>query len=147
MARFAIRIIGHRKIKWDDGLVLLATIELIAAFGLLLKVLNSLYLVEAMNQKVAYPFREDLHSLLRLTTWAYSFSALNWTAVYTVKLTFMYFFHVLILGLSQRITRLYWTTLCIQVISWIYTVVNPFIICGHFGASACQYLVIQTLFI
>ncbi|KAF1993621.1 hypothetical protein P154DRAFT_557648 [Amniculicola lignicola CBS 123094] len=136
--RIGIRIFGGRRIRWDDILVILAAVFLTVAFGLLLKLLDTLYLIEAMNKKTAIPFREDIPNILELGKWAAVFATMNWSAVYVVKFAFMYFFHTLVVGLSKRIGRFFWTTLGILIVCWIYTVCNAFIICPHFGADAAK---------
>ncbi|XXH05028.1 hypothetical protein Hte_011452 [Hypoxylon texense] len=137
-ARLGIRIFGRRNIGWDDGLVLFATMALIVAFSVCLRLLNTLYLVEAMNKKAAVPFQEEIPDILDLSKWATVFAAMNWTAVYMVKFAFMNFFHVLIKGMSPRITRFYWATVGISIICWLYTILGPIIICPHFGASSAK---------
>lgn len=138
LARFAIRIFGGRKIKWDDGFVLISCIFLIASFVCVHKLLNTFYLVEAMNQKIAIPFREDVPAILEVPKWAFMFSVFTWTSLYFVKFAFMYFFYPLTLGLSIRIMRFYWVTVGFLVVCWIYAVVNFAVICPHFGADAGQ---------
>lgn len=138
LARFSIRIFGGRKISWDDGLVLLSSMCLIIAFSVCHRLLSTFYLIEAMNKKVAGPFREDIPQILDVAKYAFVFAIFNWTSVYLIKFTFMYFFHVLTIGLSVRITRFYWATLGIIVICWVYTVINFPIICPYFGAEAGQ---------
>lgn len=136
LARFAIRVFKRRKVLLDDGFVLFATMTLIAAYGLCLHLLPNLYLVEAMNRgTIKFPFREELPGLLNTVKYATAFAAMNWTSVYMVKFAFMYFFHPLIAGLSKRVTQFFWTTVALLVVFWIYTVLNPIIICPHFGAN------------
>ncbi|KAF2812735.1 uncharacterized protein BDZ99DRAFT_487147 [Mytilinidion resinicola] len=137
LARFAIRIFGRRQIRWDDGLVFLATIALIVAFGVCLKLLETLYLVEAINKKAAFPFREDMPKMLDLVKWLAVFAIMNWTSVYMVKFAFMYFFYTLFWGLSLKTVRIYCTSVGLLIVCWMYTVVNP-IICPHFGANAAK---------
>ncbi|RYP91330.1 hypothetical protein DL770_002564 [Monosporascus sp. CRB-9-2] len=62
---------------------------LVAAFGVCLKILGMLYLVEAMNKEVVFPFQEDTPQILDLTKWATIFVAMNWTSVYSVKFDFL----------------------------------------------------------
>jgi hypothetical protein len=139
LTRFAIRIFKRRRVRFDDGLVLIATMALIAAYGLCLNLLPRLYLVEAINKKkIPFPFLEEIPVLLSTLKWATIFAAMNWTSVYMVKFAFMYFFHPLIVGLSRRVTRFYWTTVVLLAVFWIYTVLNPVIICPHFGADIAK---------
>ena len=136
--RFAIRIFGGRKIRWDDGLVLVSSLCLTVAFACVHKALNPFYLVEAINQRKTIPFREDIPAILDIPKWAFIFSIFGWNSIYLVKFAFMYFFHGLTLGLSVRVVRFFWITAGFLVIAWIYAVVNFVVICAHFGADAGQ---------
>ncbi|KAI1391050.1 uncharacterized protein F4822DRAFT_171120 [Hypoxylon trugodes] len=137
VARFGIRFFGHRKIGWDDGFVLLAAIGLAAGFGVCIKMLNVLFLVEAINKKVvAFPFQEEVPQILEVTKWSAIFAVTSWTSVYLVKFAFMNFFYALIQGMPSRITRFYWSTVGISIVCWIYTVSSFFIVCPHFGADS-----------
>ncbi|KAH3996200.1 hypothetical protein HBH98_116440 [Parastagonospora nodorum] len=138
LARFAIRIFGGRKIKWDDGFVLISCICLIISFACVHKLLNTFYLVEAMNQKMVIPFRDDIPAILDVPKWAFMFSVFTWTSLYFVKFAFMYFFYPLTLGLSIRTLRLFWVTVGFLVVCWVYAVVNFAVICPHFGANATK---------
>jgi len=136
--RFAIRIFGGRKIRWDDGLVLVSSLCLAVAFACVHKALNPFYLVEAINQRKTIPFREDIPAILDIPKWAFIFSIFGWNSIYLVKFAFMYFFHGLTLGLSVRVVRFFWITAGFLVIAWIYAVVNFVVICAHFGADAAK---------
>lgn len=148
LVRFVIRTSRHRGLGWDDGLVSLAAIFLIVAMGICLKLLNTLYLVEAINKGKTIPFAEELPDLLGLLKWATIWAAMNYSAVYFVKFSFLYFFRVFLKGLSERITKFYWTSFGITVICWLYTILSPIIICPHFGADSGMlslFLVLSTL--
>jgi hypothetical protein len=136
LARFAIRIFGGRKIRWDDGFVLVSCLCLIVAFVCVHKLLNTFYLIEAMNQRKTIPFREDIPAILDTPKWAFIFSTFNWTSLYLVKFAFMNFFHTLTRGLSVKIMRFYWITVGFLVLCWIYAVINFVVICPHFGTDA-----------
>lgn len=120
--------------------MLLAGTSLVVAFGICLRLLDTLYLVEAMNKGLAIPFQEEIPQILDLIKWATIFAAMNWTSVYMVKFAFLNFFYTLIQGLPKRITRLYWATVGISIICWIYTVLDPIIICPHFGADSGKFI-------
>jgi hypothetical protein len=138
LARFSIRIFGGRKIQWDDGLVLLSSLCLMIAFGVCHKLLNTFYLVEALNKQLTIPFREEFPHILDVAKWAFIFSSFNWTSIYLVKFTFMSFFHILTLGMSKRIMRYFWATVGILVVCYVYSVLNFAVICPHFGADVGQ---------
>lgn len=68
----------------------------------------------------------------------HAFFALTWTAIYSVKISFLVFFKKLIQGVS-KIQTFFWTVGVIITLSWIFVVVEPVIICQHpnqsFGTS------------
>ncbi|KAF2742644.1 hypothetical protein M011DRAFT_529752 [Sporormia fimetaria CBS 119925] len=138
IARFAIRLFGRRKIQLDDALVLLAAMMLAVAFAVVMKITDTMYLIEAMNKKVTIPFREEIPDVLDVIKWAFIFAAMNWTSVYLVKFAFMAFFRPLVFGSSRRLKQYYWAIIGILAVSWVYTIINPFIICPHFGIEASK---------
>ncbi|KAJ2985974.1 hypothetical protein NUW58_g5251 [Xylaria curta] len=136
VVRLAIRIFGRVPWRLDDGLVMIAAALLASGFATCLHNLDSLYLIEALNKGVAFPFQEELPMIQNLQKWATVTASIVWTSVYVVKFAFLYFFHTLVHGMPKRITRFYWATVGLTVIFWIYTVLNSVIICPHFGADA-----------
>jgi hypothetical protein len=135
--RFFIRIFGRRNIQWDDGLVLLATITLATSHGILFHMLNSLYLQQAIRSRIIIPFREDIPRMIDLSGWMRAQTILNMTSFYLIKVSFMAFFYPLILGHSMRVKRFYWSTVGMLALSWLYTFLNPFIVCPYVGADIC----------
>lgn len=117
-----------------------AAITLAAAYGVLVATLDRLYLTEAISKSLVIPFREEIPEILDITKWATPFDFLTWTSVYMVKFAFQYFFYTLTKGMRRSITILYWTTVGITFVSWIYTVLCTIIVCPHFGADAGKYL-------
>ncbi|TRX90304.1 hypothetical protein FHL15_008849 [Xylaria flabelliformis] len=77
VVRLAIRIFGHVPWSLDDSL-------------------NSIYLLEAINKGVVFPFQEDLTNILSIQKWSTNTAFLVWTSVYLVKFAFLYFFHTLV---------------------------------------------------
>ncbi|KAI0545254.1 hypothetical protein F4679DRAFT_588663 [Xylaria curta] len=139
VVRLAIRIFGHVPWSLDDGLVVTAAALLASGFATCLRNLDNIYLIEAINKGVAFPFQEDLTNILSIQKWSTITAFLVWTSVYLVKFTFLYFFHILVWGMPRKITVLFWSTVGLCVIFWIYTILEPVIICPHFGADAGEY--------
>ncbi|KAK8033966.1 integral membrane protein [Apiospora marii] len=138
MSRLAVRIFGKREFRWDDGFVLAAAVTLAAAFGVTTATIDRLYLTEAISRRLVVPFREEIPQVLELTKWATSFDFLTWTSVYMVKFAFQYFFFTLTRSMQRSITILYWSTVGITVVSWLYTVLCTIIVCPHFGADSVK---------
>ncbi|KAI0377023.1 hypothetical protein F5Y04DRAFT_292257 [Hypomontagnella monticulosa] len=140
ISRFIIRIFGRLRIRLDDGLVLLAAAMLAVAFAACLQELDALYVLEALNKKIIVPTADELPLISNVQKWSIIFATFNWTSVYLVKFAFLYFFHTLVQGMPRWIVRFFWMTVCLSVVFWVYTVLNPIIICPHFGneASKCN---------
>lgn len=98
--------------------------------------LDRLYLTEAFSRGLVVPFREEIPYILDITKWATPFDFLTWTSVYMVKFAFQYFFYTLTKNMRLSITILYWTTVGITLVSWIFTVLCTIIVCPHFGADS-----------
>ncbi|KAI0857390.1 hypothetical protein F4860DRAFT_517974 [Xylaria cubensis] len=138
VVRLAIRIFGHVPWSLDDGLVVTAAALLASGFAACLHNLNSIYLLEAINKGIVFPFQEDLTNTLSIQKWSTITAFLVWTSVYLVKFTFLYFFHTLVWGMPRGITILYWSTVGLSITFWILTILRPVIICPHFGADAAK---------
>ncbi|KAI0425061.1 hypothetical protein F5Y09DRAFT_322637 [Xylaria sp. FL1042] len=138
ITRFVVRIFGRLRTRLDDGLVLLSVIALASSYAACMQELNGLYLLEAINKHLVIPLPEELPEISSIQKWSTIFAALNWTSVYLVKFTFLYFFYILVQGLGRRIKTLYWITVGLCVVFWIYTVLDPVIICPHFGADSVK---------
>ncbi|KAI1738017.1 hypothetical protein F4680DRAFT_450415 [Xylaria scruposa] len=138
VVRLVIRIFGHVPWSLDDGLVVTSAALLASGFATCLHKLDTIYLIEAINKGVAFPFQEDLANILSVQKWSTITAFLVWTSVYLVKFTFLYFFHILVRGMPRKIRVFFWSTVGLSVAFWIYTVLEPLIICPHFGADAAK---------
>ncbi|KAI1175948.1 hypothetical protein F4777DRAFT_548558 [Nemania sp. FL0916] len=138
VTRLVVRILGRVPWRLDDGLVILAAALLASGYATCLHNLDSLYLIEALNKGVVFLFQEELPKILSIQKWSTISAFLIWTSVYLVKFTFLYFFHTLVQGMPRKITTFFWSTVCLTVVFWIYTVLDPIIICPHFGADAIK---------
>lgn len=118
---------------------------LAVAFSACLKSLDAIYLAQALQGGKIFPLPEEYPMLLKVTQWAVIFGFTNWTAVYMVKYAFQYFFYTLIYAMSKGIIRLYWTTVGVVTVSWLYTIVNPIIVCPYFGAETGESLNLVSL--
>ncbi|KAH7303052.1 hypothetical protein B0I35DRAFT_447282 [Stachybotrys elegans] len=140
LVRFIIRA-RSRRLRWDDGLVLIASAFLAAAFGLCLDlILPTLYLIEALNAGLVFPFREEFADMITFSEWAAIWAAMNYGAIYFVKFAFLSFFHVLVRDMPRKVTVFYWASVGFTVACWIYTVLSLIIVCPHFGAEYTQCL-------
>jgi len=58
-----------------------------------------------------------------------------WTAIFLVKFSFLAFFRQLTAQVYD-VHRCYWVVVALTVLSWMTTVVEPFIMCPWFGLDA-----------
>ncbi|GAW20773.1 hypothetical protein ANO14919_102840 [Xylariales sp. No.14919] len=114
------------------------TLALASSYATCLHNLGALYLVEAVNEGVTLPFLEELPRIIEIPKWSATTSALDWTSVYLVKMTFLYFFHTLVQGLPRRIIIFYWAAVAFSFVFWIYSTFTSIIVCPHFGADSAK---------
>lgn len=60
----------------------------------------------------------------------HAFLALSWTSIFAVKFSFLVFFRKLI----DRVTKIhtfYWMVVIITLLSWLFMVVEPLMLCHH----------------
>ncbi|KAI1165530.1 hypothetical protein F5B18DRAFT_649488 [Nemania serpens] len=138
VVRLVARIFAHVPWRLDDGLVITAAALLASGFATCLHNLDNIYLLEAINKDVVFPFQEDVSNILSILKWSTITTFLVTTSLYLVKFTFLCIFHTLVQGMPRRITRFFWLTVGLSVIFWIYTILGPVIICPHFGADAAE---------
>ena len=82
----------------------------------------------------------QLEYLLEIsTTKIHAFLAFIWTTIFAVKFSFLAFFKKLIERVS-KIHTYYWIVVAITAVSWPFLVVEPFILCHHFGFEAGRVL-------
>lgn len=88
--RTILRIYFYRRLVLDDAFLLFACVTLTAAFFILYIAIGPLYLVEELGNGVPNP-QIHLYQVLRLTH-----RALVWTAIFSVKLSFLSFFREIV---------------------------------------------------
>lgn len=140
--RMAIRLTYQKKLRLDDAFLILAAACLCVATGILYHITYFLYMhaasllaPEAMGEVFAH-FGE----LLNLQKKVYPLLAMLWTATFAVKGCFLAFMHPLIWHISRRVKWYFWFVVGFCIISWMFVIVDPFIICPYFGADARKYL-------
>lgn len=140
LARMAIRLTYQKQLRLDDAFLILATACLCVGTGILYHITYFLYMhaaallaPEALGEIFAY-FGE----LLNLQKKVYPLLAMLWTATFSVKACFLVFMHPLVWHISRVVKWYFWFVVGFSIVSWMFVIVDPFIICPYFGADAIQ---------
>lgn len=134
IARVVVRIYARRSLYLDDYIVLIGVMCLCAATGLVYKGLDKYFRGHALaNDPSLFTLSPNQIDEL-LKPYLFVYTALVWTAIFAVKFSFLAFFK----KLTERMTNIhtyYWIVVVIIVISWLFIMVEPFIICPQFGSN------------
>lgn len=134
MARVGFRIHAHRSLYLDDCITLVGAMCLSAAIGILYKKCDYFFLLDALGSDsslISHVSADQINDLFE-TPYAifYVFYVLIWTTIFAVKFSFLVFFKKLI----NRVTKIhiyYWTVVIITLLSWLYAVLEPLVVCSH----------------
>ncbi|KAK4234051.1 hypothetical protein C8A03DRAFT_18982 [Achaetomium macrosporum] len=141
LARAGIRWSTRRALFLDDYLLFAAALFLSGATGLMYNICDNLYLSTAIRLDTTIVFRLDSQRLNDLVNNAvqenHSFLIIAWTATFLVKFSFLGFFKQLIWKVS-KIQRYYWAVVAITVVSWMFLISEPFILCSDFGFDSLK---------
>lgn len=114
--------------------MLFGTLCLCAAIGILYEVCDVIFLSDVLviNPSLFVKASPEQIKLLLETPHAidHAFFALTWTTVFAVKLSFLIFFKKLI----NRVTKIhiyYWIVGIITCLSWLFSILEPLILCKH----------------
>lgn len=137
----AIRVTYQKQLRLDDAFLFFAVACLCAATGILYHICYFLYLHSAavLAPEVLPEVLAKYNELIGLQKKVYPFLALIWTTTFAVKACFLAFMRPLVWHISRALNWYYWSIVVFCIISWAYTVADPFIICPYFGVDASQY--------
>lgn len=65
-----------------------------------------------------------------------SFVVLAWTAIFCAKFSFLALFRLLIVAVTGRIKTYFWFVVGSTALTWVFVVVEPFILCPYFNEQA-----------
>ena len=134
IVRLALRIFTRNKLQLGDYLVLFGLACLGAATYLIYDFARMIFLSNAVRlDPSVIPTFGEIAQLMDSLKIIYSFLALIWTTTFAVKLSFLVFFKKLIDRVSKKITLYYWFVVVFTVVSWMFIVSEPFILCPYFG--------------
>ena len=141
ITRLAIHLKHRRELFVDDYLVMFATACLLVQTGILYKYTDMVYIISVVSTNpLGYTLftRSELLGLVGMLKWSNTFVCFAWTVDYTIKLSFLAFFWTVVRDVSQRLTRYWWFVLCFVAISWLFNMIENFIICG--ANNSCKTL-------
>ena len=143
LVQLFIRIHTRRKLYLDDYVLLfgLACLGVASYFGFTHSRPVFVHQATRIKPKIIATVGELMNQQNSLKILD-SFLALIWTTTFSVKFSFLIFFKQLIDRVSRRITIYLWIVLAFTVVSWMFIVSEPFILCRHFGYEAGESLLL-----
>ncbi|KAK7937724.1 uncharacterized protein PG986_014592 [Apiospora aurea] len=147
-ARVWIRFRTRRKLSADDYFLFFAAACLIVSTVLLYRLCDQLYLATAVQKDKTIVLElnlAELNDLIQNGMKDYStFLILAWTTTFFVKFSFLAFFRELVHRVAS-IQYYYWSVVGLTVVSWMFLVAEPFILCPYFGAASFASIAIIVL--
>lgn len=122
IARFAIRLKNHRKPTWDDYFVLCATVCLIIETALVLDCQEELYELEFSPMPAMSLFTTSRISRFYIKT--FIFTCLVWTAIFSIKLSFLALFRGLVWDISRRLKWFYIFVVGLTILTWFLIILQ-----------------------
>lgn len=140
LLRTATRLWTRRRLYLDDVLLLWALICLSAATGIGYHILALNFLEEAIavEPTVVVPISQ-LGNLMGSLAYTDAFLCLIWTCTFSVKFSFLALFRLLIKRVSKHLTRYFWFVVVYMVLTWMFLVVEPFILCPYQGLDQSEH--------
>lgn len=139
MARTIIRLRINHKLQLDDFFLFFACACCAACMGIVCAEIPDIYffqdMVRNMAMAVEVPISELLHKVERFTKMDQAYLVLSWLAIFTVKLSFLFFFR----RLADRIHNVihYWRVVTVfTVIAGLFNACEIFIACPKTGIES-----------
>lgn len=136
-----IRYRTRRRLSADDYFLFFAAACLVVSEILLYNLCDQLYLATAVQIDRSLVLElnlDELNDLVQNGMKNYStFLILAWTTTFFVKFSFLGFFKELV----HRVASMqcyYWSVVGFTVLSWLFLIAEPFILCPYFGSAACE---------
>jgi len=110
-----------------------ATACLVVQTCILYKYSDMVYIISVLSTDLtSYTLftRSELLRLPGMLKWSNIFVCFAWTVNYTIKLSFLAFFWTLVRDVSKRLTQYWWFVLVFVMLSWLFNMIENFIICG-----------------
>ena len=139
IGRIIARIYTRRRLFLDDCFLIFGLLCLSAGTGLVHAFCRTIFVVEAvkMDPTIVVPL-DQLQHLAQTYAILDSFLCVMWTTTFAVKFSFLALFRLLIRRVSKSITTYYWIVVAITIVTWIFLVGEPFILCPYFQPEQQQ---------
>jgi hypothetical protein len=141
IARATIRFHTHPKPTLDDCLIFFGCGCLIIATGLTYRNFDNMYATQAIWENPQFMYttghKEMVTALNEFNTFNKISLSLFWTATFSVKLSFLAFFRQLIESM-ENIHRYYRFVVVFTVVSWMFVVAEPHILCPYVGTKSSE---------
>lgn len=146
ITRAAARLYLRRHLSLDDHFLFAAALFLSGSIGLTYVLSEELYLWMALRKDMSLVFRLDPYEMTKALETSLgkidAFLITAWTAIFLVKGSFLAFFKQLIWQVDM-IQRYFWIVVGINVLSWMFLILEPFILCRDFGLASGRYIVVR----
>lgn len=131
------RVYTRRRLFLDDAFLIFGLICLCAATTLSYMFARTMFVKEAMQRYPNVVIPPDQYKPLESAmAVGVSFLCLTWTTMYAVKFSFLALFWNMVQKMSKCLSRYYWGVVATCVISWMFMICEPFILCRYFGREA-----------
>ena len=139
LGRIVVRVYTRRRLFLDDAFLVWGLVCLCAAKVLSLRMLRTMFLVDAIQHysDIVIP-TDQARPLLRAMAVGAAYLGLTWTTMFAVKFSFLALYWHLIQRVSQWLIRYYWAVVGTCIVSWMFVICEPFLLCHYFGINTCQ---------
>jgi len=151
-AAVAVRVFLHirnrGKLFLDDYFVIFANACLLVETGALYYALDMIYVATVISHNPAdialFSRKQILRTFDGLLKWNNIYLSFAWTTNYAIKISFLAFFYTLIGNISRALSNYWLFALCFTIVSWLFNVLQNFIICGANHNCKCHPCVEQS---
>jgi hypothetical protein len=137
--RTYLHIKNRGKLFLDDWLVIFANICLLVETGLLYHIIDMVYVETVVSTNptdiVLFTRGQVMQMFTGMLKWNNIYLPFAWTTNYAIKLSFLALFDVLISNVTRGLRIYWWFALCFTIASWLFVMLNNFILCGASQSS------------
>lgn len=129
-----MRLHRNKKLYADDCFLIFALVAAAATAGVAWTVKDSVYLQIYVGLGWQKPAADFYAVMLEFEKRIQAASALIWLSLYSVKLSFMFFFKRLVRRV-RHLEKLWWAVFSIVIVGGVVSMPLAFIICSNFTAN------------
>lgn len=138
-ARAFVRIHHLKRINADDYFFFFAIAALIAGAGLFFAFIGTSYIVLAVSEGRTLPPPNFMQKMENAARYALFAQLLSWTTIFSVKISFLFYFWALVNRL-YKMEIWWWFTFATFVPITATMISGPFIVCPYTGPSILRRL-------